>query len=88
VIEVQYAAEINLLKGGKQLTASNPIERTEQKKPEGVCCGNCLNLYKKKDGRQVWLCKINNDLRISDPDTEVCKAFVEKDTSFDIFHQK
>ena len=70
------------------MAASNPIGKTEQKKSEGVCCGSCLHLYKKKDGRQVWLCKINNDLRISEPATEVCKAFVEKDSSSDIFHQK
>ena len=70
------------------MAASNPVGKTEHSTSESVCCGNCLHLYKKKDGKQVWLCKINNDLRISDPGTEVCKAFVEKDNSFDIINQK
>lgn len=70
------------------MAAPNPVEKTEHTTSESVCCGNCLHLYEKKDGKQVWLCKINNDLRISDPGTEVCKSFVEKDKSFEIFHQK
>lgn len=70
------------------MAASKPVEKTEHTKSETVCCGNCLHLYKKKDGKQVWLCRINNDLRISDPGTEVCKAFDEKDNSFDIINQK
>jgi len=50
---------------------------------EHECCGTCLHLYKKKDGQQVWLCKINSVLRISDPNAKVCKLFVERDGSAD-----
>jgi hypothetical protein len=69
------------------LAASKPNEKTEPA-AEGVCCGNCLHLYEKKDGKQVWLCRINNDLRISDPNTEVCRLFVEKDNTADLIHKK
>ena len=86
--EVWYASEINRLIGGKLLAASKPNEKTEPAAEEGVCCGNCLHLYKKKDGKQVWLCRINNDLRISDPNTEVCRLFVEKDNTDDLFNNK
>ena len=70
------------------MAASKPNEKTEPAVTEGVCCGNCLHLYEKKDGKQVWLCRINNDLRISDPNTETCRLFVEKDNPDDLFHKK
>ncbi len=86
--EVHYISEIKRLIGGKLLAASKPNEKTEPAATEIVCCGNCLHLYKKKDGKQVWLCKINNDLRISDPGNEVCRLFVEKDNTDDLFNKK
>ena len=60
------------------MTSHDSTNQLEKATSESKCCGTCFHLYEKKDGKRVWLCKVNNDLRISDPATKVCKLFVEK----------
>ena len=67
--------------GKKPLTSHDSNDPLQDATSERQCCGACLHLYEKKGGKKVWLCKLNNDIRISDPNNKVCKSFVEKGDS-------
>ena len=46
------------------------------------CCGSCLKLYRTKAGRQVWLCNVSNQVKVSNADEKSCRILESNEQDF------